>query len=177
MLWVIAENCISWVFTAIDSPHPSHNKPVFTFFNKTSSSSSPTFIHLFHKPLFKFLNNLSSLYSVTSLYFSTNLSFLFHEPFLTFSTNLVSQAFLHQYFFPRLTELSNYLSYIPFYLLTLTLLFILPTNPLIQLFPDSQYGLTVIISIFYVIFLEYVLRYFSGQFTSYILTTFIIVTL
>lgn len=108
-------------------PHLPHNKPFFTFFNNNSSSSSPTYIPLFHQPFFKLLNNISSLYSVTSLYFSTKLSFLFRKPFSTFFTNLVSQTFLHQYFFPRLTELSNYLSCIPFYLLPLTLLFILPT--------------------------------------------------
>lgn len=75
-------------------PHLPHNKPFFTFFNNNYSlSSSPTFIHLFHHPFFKFLNKLSSLYSVTSLYFSTNLSFLFRKPFFTSLPTLYHRPF------------------------------------------------------------------------------------
>lgn len=95
MLWVTAENCISWGLTAIESPHLPHNKPVFTFFNKTSSSSSQDFIHLFPKSLFKFLNNLFSIYSVTSLYFSTNLSFLFRKPILPILPTLYHKPFIN----------------------------------------------------------------------------------
>lgn len=118
-------------------PHLPYNKPFFTFFNNNSSSSSPTF-HLYYyryspfpptflqileHPFFTLFSNLSLLFNKVVFSFSQTFLYLFYQPCIT---NLSSSILLS-----AATELSNYLSCIPFYLLQLSLLFILPTNPLI----------------------------------------------